>query len=84
MPTYEYDCPKCGRFQYEQRITDPALETCPHCGSPVRRLISRNIGIIFKGSGFHITDYRSEDYKRKVKEEEKESSPAGASSTSTK
>jgi predicted nucleic acid-binding Zn ribbon protein len=50
----------------------------------VRRLISRNIGIIFKGSGFHITDYRSEDYKRKVKEEEKESSPAGASSTSTK
>lgn len=71
MPTYDYRCEKCGRFQVTQRITEPPLEKCPTCGQPVQRLISRNVGIIFKGSGFHITDYRSEEYKKRAKEESK-------------
>lgn len=58
MPTYEYRCEQCGKFDYFQAITDAPLSTCPTCGQPVRRLISRNVNIIFKGPGFHITDYR--------------------------
>jgi putative FmdB family regulatory protein len=58
MPTYEYQCGHCGRFQTVQPITEPALTECPTCGQPVQRLISRNIGIIFKGSGFYCTDHR--------------------------
>lgn len=65
MPTYEYECDNCGRFEQFQKITAPALESCPHCGGPVRRLISKNGGIIFKGSGFYVTDHRSSDYKSK-------------------
>jgi len=74
MPTYEYECKKCGRFQVSQRITEPALEVCPTCGQPVQRLISRNVGIIFKGSGFYITDHRNKDYQSKAKEESKPAS----------
>ena len=59
MPTYEYRCGQCGCFQTTQRITEPALTVCPTCGQPVQRLISRNVGIIFKGSGFYCTDHRS-------------------------
>ena len=59
MPTYEYQCGHCGRFQTTQPITEPALTVCPTCGQPVQRLISRNVGIIFKGSGFYCTDHRS-------------------------
>jgi|GEM_PF-236932 len=59
MPTYEYRCGHCGRFQTTQRITELALTVCPTCGQPVQRLISRNVGIIFKGSGFYCTDQRS-------------------------
>ena len=59
MPTYEYQCGHCGRFQTTQRITESALTVCPTCGQPVQRLISRNVGIIFKGSGFYCTDHRS-------------------------
>jgi putative FmdB family regulatory protein len=59
MPTYEYRCGHCGRFQTVQPITEPALTVCPTCGQPVERLISRNVGIIFKGPGFYCTDHRS-------------------------
>lgn len=59
MPTYEYRCTSCGVFEVEQRITEDPLKTCPTCGEPVQRLISRNVNILFKGPGFHITDYRS-------------------------
>jgi len=59
MPTYEYQCGQCGRFQTVQPITEPALTVCPTCGQLVQRLISRNIGIVFKGSGFYCTDHRS-------------------------
>lgn len=69
MPTYEYDCAKCGRFEVFQRISDAPLDACPTCGGSVKRLICGSAGIIFKGSGFHTTDYRSSEYKRRAKEE---------------
>ncbi|MFO7152860.1 MAG: zinc ribbon domain-containing protein [Bacillota bacterium] len=61
MPVYQYRCEKCGDFEVEQAITESPFEKCPTCGNPVRRLISRNVGIVFKGSGFHITDYVRKD-----------------------
>jgi putative FmdB family regulatory protein len=64
MPTYEYKCDKCGVFEYQQSITAQPLTECPKCKSPVQRLISSNVNIIFKGSGWHITDYRSSSYKK--------------------
>ncbi|HDQ99994.1 MAG TPA: zinc ribbon domain-containing protein [candidate division WOR-3 bacterium] len=62
MPTYEYQCRKCGhRFEVFQRIVDPPVRNCPKCrgrGS-VEQLISGGSGLIFKGSGFYITDYKN-------------------------
>jgi putative FmdB family regulatory protein len=69
LPIYEYSCPKCGVFERIQRISDPALETCPHCGGQVKRLIGRNVGIVFKSGGFYASDHRSESYKQKEKED---------------
>lgn len=70
MPTYEYECKSCGHvFEEFQSITAPPSEVCPKCGGKVRRLIGRGSAIIFKGSGFYATDYRSEEYKKRVKEE---------------
>ena len=67
MPTYEYECARCKKvFEQFQKITDPPLKKCPHCGSTVKRLISAGGGIIFKGSGFYETDYRSDAYKKKA------------------
>ena len=59
MPTYEYECQKCGHlFERLQSITDKPLKRCPKCRSGVRRLISGGAGLIFKGSGFYVTDNR--------------------------
>ena len=59
MPTYEYECEKCGyHFEKIQKMTDPHLKTCPKCKGKVRRLIGAGAGIIFKGSGFYETDYK--------------------------
>ena len=69
MPTYEYDCVKCGRFDFFQRINEDHLAVCPTCGGSVRRLISASAGILFKGNGFHTTDYRSSEYQKRAKEE---------------
>lgn len=70
MPTYEYECRSClHTFEAFQNITAPPLENCPKCKGPLRRLIGRGGAIIFKGSGFYATDYRSEEYKKKAKEE---------------
>ncbi len=68
MPVYEYKCPKCGTFEVTQKITEEPLVSCPKCGAAIKRLIGHNIGIVFKGSGFYITDHRSEDYKSKAKD----------------
>lgn len=68
MPTYEYECRKCGHvFELFQRITEPPVKRCPKCKGAVKRLMGAGAGIIFKGSGFYQTDYRSEGYKRAAK-----------------
>jgi|SRR5581483_6224499 len=69
MPTYEYKCDACGhQFEKFQSITAPAIKKCPVCGKQkVRRLIGPGAGLIFKGSGFYITDYRSDSYKNSAK-----------------
>lgn len=73
MPTYEYECRECGfRFEKFQNMTDEPIKECPECDGSVKRLIGAGAGIIFKGSGFYSTDYRSESYK-KAAEKEKES-----------
>ena len=67
MPTYEYSCEACGRtFDYFQSMNDPRLERCilDGCHGKVKRLLGVGAGIIFKGSGFYETDYRSESYKK--------------------
>jgi putative FmdB family regulatory protein len=56
MPIYEYDCPRCGRFDVLQKMSAPALETHDVCGSKVAKLMSAS-AFAFKGSGFYITDY---------------------------
>jgi len=70
MPTYEYECRSCRHtFEEFQNITAPPLENCPKCNGPLQRLIGGGGAILFKGSGFYITDYRSAEYKKKAKEE---------------
>jgi putative FmdB family regulatory protein len=59
MPTYEYECKKCGNtFDLFQSMADEPVKICPTCGGDVRRLINGGTGIIFKGSGFYINDSR--------------------------
>jgi putative FmdB family regulatory protein len=95
MPTYEYECTKCGeRFELFQSITEPAkkrvakeLKACK-CDAAVTRCIGTGAGIIFKGSGFYETDYRSEGYKKAAKAEQEaasgKSSDRSADATATK
>lgn len=64
MPTYEYECKKCGKFELFQRITEEKIKKCPTCKRPVKRLLGAGAGIIFKGTGFYQTDYRSDSYKQ--------------------
>lgn len=64
MPTYEYECLKCGRrFELFQSMREKPKSRCPKCKGKVRRLLGTGAGMIFKGSGFYTTDYRSESYK---------------------
>jgi putative FmdB family regulatory protein len=70
MPTYDYKCEACGHeFELFQRMTDLPERVCPQCGGEVRRKIGSGAGVIFKGSGFYATDYRSNDYKAKASSE---------------
>lgn len=70
MPTYEYECEECHhQFEKFQRMTDEPVKTCPVCGGRVKKLISGGGGLLFKGNGFYITDYRSESYKKREREE---------------
>jgi putative FmdB family regulatory protein len=93
MPTYEYVCSKCGHeFELFQSIADEPLKTCPKDICPpkkwgrgkVKKKISAGAGLIFKGSGFYITDYRSEGYKQAAKKESDAAKPAAAESKSSK
>jgi putative FmdB family regulatory protein len=69
MPTYEYRCAKGHAFDVFQKMSDPPVATCPDCGGPAERVLSGGAGFLFKGEGFYITDYRSEDYKKKAEAE---------------
>ena len=82
MPTYDYRCRKCGH-QYEvfQSISAAPLTECPKCGGLVERLIGGGAGLVFKGSGFYITDYKNN---KKGSETKKESKPAEKEKTATK
>ncbi|MCY4552801.1 MAG: zinc ribbon domain-containing protein [Candidatus Poribacteria bacterium] len=81
MPTYDYKCLACDvQFEKFQGITAPVIEECPECGGKVKRLIGAGAGLIFKGSGFYTTDYRSDGYKESAKKDKKESSDKDSSS----
>jgi len=67
MPNYDYRCEDCDHvFEVFQKMSDPKLETCPEdtCGGKVKRLLGSGSGVIFKGSGFYQTDYRSDSYNK--------------------
>lgn len=74
MPTYDYTCKQCGhRFEAFQSMKDPLLTTCPQCATEsLQRLIGAGAGLVFKGSGFYLTDYKKSG-----------STPATASSSNT-
>ena len=84
MPTYDYKCSACGHaFEEFQSITAAPLRKCPACKkSRVKRLIGTGAGIIFKGSGFYQTDYRSESYKQAAKADAEKTSGKPAESKS--
>jgi putative FmdB family regulatory protein len=93
MPTYEYHCEKCKKdFELYQSMMDNPIATCPkkECRQKtwgkgkVRRLVGTGAGLIFKGSGFYATDYRSEGYKQAAKNEASSSSTSGAKPAESK
>lgn len=85
MPTYEYECLRCGHlFEKFQKITDPRAKRCPKCSGKVQRRIGAGAGILFKGSGFYATDYRSESYRKGAKAEKSAPAKAESSDTSSK
>jgi len=76
MPTYEYECLKCGRvFEIRQRISAPPLAACDVCGGQVRRLLSAT-PFILKGAGWYVTDYPSESRKKALQSEKSSEKPA--------
>ncbi|MCP4650677.1 MAG: zinc ribbon domain-containing protein [PVC group bacterium] len=69
MPTYDYDCDKCGVFEVFQMMSAEKFTECPQCGSKkIKRLIGAGMGIIFKGTGFYETDYKRKENKSKTKD----------------
>jgi len=85
MPTYDYECDACGHeFELFQGINDAVQRKCPKCGKlKLRRLFGTGAAVVFKGSGFYQTDYRSESYK-KAAEKESKSTEGGEKPTSEK
>lgn len=84
MPTYDYECQTCGhQFEAKQSMKDPHLTDCPQegCPGPIKRKIGLGAGLIFKGSGFYITDYRSDSYKAAAKKDSEGSSSSSSSSS---
>ena len=95
MPTYDYECDACeDTFELFQSISEPLKKKCPECGKmKLRRLFGTGAALLFKGSGFYQTDYRSDSYKKGAKADkkaasgkssgDKKSSDKSASSSST-
>jgi putative FmdB family regulatory protein len=83
MPTYDYECDACShRFELFQSISDDPKRKCPKCRkSKLRRLFGTGAALMFKGSGFYQTDYRSESYKKASEAEKKSASSESSSST---
>jgi len=75
MPTYDYECDECGhKFELFQAISEPVKRKCPECGKlRLRRLFGTGAAVVFKGSGFYQTDYRSESYKKGAEKDKKPS-----------
>ncbi len=84
MPTYDYECDACGHsFELFQSITEPVQRKCPECSKKkLRRLFGTGAAIVFKGSGFYQTDYRSEAYKKSAKAEKDAASGSSESKKS--
>ncbi len=93
MPTYWYRCQTCKHeFEEFQKISDPPVKTCPECGGVVMRVITGGVGLIFKGTGFYITDYKkshsseatgSVESKSESKSDSKSSESSSKSESST-
>ena len=85
MPTYEYHCDACEHhFDEFQSITESPLKKCPKCKKPkLRRIFGTGAAILFKGSGFYQTDYRSESYKAAAKAEQEATKPATTEKAAT-
>lgn len=73
MPTYDYQCDACDHeFELFQQISEPVKKKCPECGKlKLRRLFGTGAAVVFKGSGFYETDYRSESYKKAAEKDKK-------------
>src|SRR5215210_6770814 len=85
MPTYEYQCDACDHnFDQFQSMSEEALKKCPECGKKkLRRVFGAGAAILFKGSGFYQTDYRSESYKNAAKADQAPAKPAEGGSSGT-
>ena len=83
MPTYEYRCTSC-RHEFEkfQRMSDDPVAECPECKARAERRLSGGAGLLFKGSGFYITDYRSDSYKKAASSDGSGSGGSGGASGS--
>jgi len=79
MPTYDYRCRKCGhQFELFHGIKDDASKRCPKCRGVAQRVPAGGAGVLFKGSGFYVTDYRSKAYKEKARQEKSASGGSGS------
>lgn len=77
MPIYEYRCENCGKFEKMQKFSESPLEICPVCGGKAERIISKNVGIVFKGPGFYVTDNKqSRDRARAINKERQKDNQA--------
>ena len=86
MPTYDYRCDACGHeFELFQQMSEPVKKKCPDCETlKLRRLIGKGSAVVFKGSGFYETDYRSESYKKDAKADKEASKPKDKKTKSKK
>lgn len=78
MPTYEYKRKDGTTFEIRQGINEEPLTECPDTGQPVKRVISGGAGVVYKGDGWYVTDYKDNDRKEKAKKEKEKASKASA------